>query len=89
MHTTEHSQIGPQAGLHILTRIGVRFARPIPIGIARPFVRPVTDRGMWALNRGIAVIFIGVDMCSWPSEPLDMRAQSALLRKVGRKPQVL
>jgi hypothetical protein len=80
MHTTEYPQIRPQSRPHAFAGIGVRFARPVAIRVARPFSRAVTHRRVRALNRGIAVIFIGVDMCARPSELLDMCAQRRLLR---------
>jgi len=80
MHATKHAQIGSQRRPHPFTGVGMRLARAIPIRIACPFPRRVTHGGMWSLNRGVAVVFIGVDVCSWPGKLLDMRPQGGLLR---------
>src|SRR5262249_28432735 len=72
---------------HPFTGIGMCLARAIRIRITCPFPRRVTHRRMWSLDRGIAVILIGIDMRSWPSELLDMCPQGGLLR-VRHHPQV-
>jgi len=57
----------------------MRFARAIAVGIARPFPRRMTHRGMRSFNRGVAVVFVGVDVRARASKPLHMRAQRRLL----------
>jgi hypothetical protein len=74
------AQIRAQAGPHSFTRIRMRFARAISIGIPRPFARRVAHRRMAAFDPGIAVIFIGVDVRALPRELLHMRVQGRLLR---------
>src|SRR5262245_43088535 len=79
MHATEHAQICPQSSPHSFTGVGMRFARPISIRITRPFSQRVANRGMWPLDRCVALVFVGVDVRSWSSKLLHMRAQPGLL----------
>ena len=67
MHATKLPQIRAQARPHPFTRIRMRFARAIAIGIARPFACRVAHRGVWSLDRGIAGVLVGVDVRSWPT----------------------
>src|SRR5580765_8139257 len=79
MHATKHAQVRPQPCPHPFTGVGMRFARAIPSRITRPFPRRVAYCGMWPLDRGIAIVLVGVDVRSRPSKLLDMRPQSRLL----------
>jgi hypothetical protein len=86
MDTSEGPQKGPQRCPHTFAGVGMSFARAIAIGISCPFASRMTDGCMASFNRGVALIFIGIDVRAWPSELLDMCPQGGLLR-IAHDPQ--
>src|SRR5262249_37292676 len=61
MYAAKWPQIGAQRCTAAFTCVAVNLAATVPIVVARPFVRAMTDRPMLGMRVGIAGQFISVE----------------------------
>ena len=77
VHTAKEAQKITQSRPHAFIAAGMTFIPAVAIGIARSFLRAVTDRDPLKRQRVVAIILVGVNQRIRLGDTLDKRTEHA------------